>query len=141
MALIEWDERMAIGFYLVDQQHRELVVLINAMAEALEREASRSEVSRFIRRFYDYTTTHFQAEESLMDHETYPEYFNQVKEHLDCSLRALEYHRKFLEEDAFDLREFFDFIVHWFREHTMGIDQTLSRHLLERGGRGTVQAG
>jgi len=133
MPIIEWEESMSIGLYLIDEQHRELVALINNIHDAVERGASTTEVSRFIRRFYNYTVTHFQTEESLMDHETYPEYFNQVREHLDCSLRALEFHRKFIEEPDFDLKEFLSYIVEWFVHHTTGIDQTLARHLLERG--------
>lgn len=133
MAIIEWDDSMSIGLYLIDEQHRELVTLINNISDALERNADRSEVSRFIRRFYDYTVTHFQTEESLMDHETYPDYFTQVYEHLDCSMKALEFHRSFVEDPEFDLAGFLEYIVNWFVSHTTGIDQGLARHLLERG--------
>ncbi|GFK93054.1 Bacteriohemerythrin [Fundidesulfovibrio magnetotacticus] len=133
MPVIQWEERMSVGVYLIDEQHRELVGLINAIDHAVDRGAGRDEVSRYIRRFYDYTTTHFKTEESLMDHATYPEYFTQVREHLDCSLKALEFHRRFVEESDFDLKAFLDYIVAWFINHTVGIDQTLADHLLKRG--------
>lgn len=133
MPAIEWDDRMGIGLDPVDEQHRKLVELINAMADAVARGASRTEVSGFIRQFYDYTARHFQEEESLMDHFTYPQYFNQVRQHLDCSMQALEYHRRYLEEADFDPRELLDYIVRWFKKHTMGIDQTLAGYLRDRG--------
>jgi hemerythrin len=133
MPIVEWDDSMSIGLYLIDEQHRELVVLINNVADAIERNASQTEISRFIRRFYNYTITHFQTEESLMDHATYPEYFTQVKEHLDCSMKAIEFHRRFVHDHDFDLKEFLDYIVSWFVKHTTGIDQTLAKHLLDRG--------
>jgi len=133
MPIIEWDENMSIGVYLIDEQHRELVSLINNISDAVDRGANTTEISRFIRRFYNYTITHFQTEESLMDHETYPEYFAQVREHLDCSLKALEFHRMFLENPDFNLKEFLAYIVEWFVHHTTGIDKTLSDHLLKRG--------
>jgi len=133
MPIIAWEDRMSVGLYLIDQQHRELVDLINALADAVERGAGRDEVSRYIRRFYDYTCTHFHTEESLMDHATYPDYFVQVREHLDCSLRALEFHRQFAQDPEFDLKGFLDYIVEWFVNHTVGIDQSLAKHLLERG--------
>jgi len=133
MPIVEWDDSMLVGLYLIDEQHRELVVLINNVADAIERNASQAEISRFIRRFYNYTIVHFQTEESLMDHATYPEYFTQVNEHLDCSMKALEFHRRFVHDHDFDLKEFLDYIVAWFVKHTTGIDQTLAKHLLDRG--------
>lgn len=133
MAILEWDESMAVGVYLVDEQHKELVTLINNIADAVQSGASTSDVSNFIRRFYSYTIIHFQTEESLMDHATYPEYFTQVHEHLDCSMKALEFHRRFVEEKEFNLQEFLEYIVTWFRSHTSGIDQTLTEYVVRRG--------
>jgi len=133
MAILEWDDSMAVGVYLVDEQHKELVVLINNIADAVQSGASVSEVSRFIRRFYNYTIVHFQTEESLMDHNSYADYFTQVREHLDCSTKALEFHRRFVEEAEFDLVEFLEYIVGWFRSHTTGIDQGLTEYLVARG--------
>jgi len=133
MAILEWDDSMSVGVYLIDEQHRELVVLINNIADALQSGASVSEVSRFIRRFYNYTIVHFQTEESLMDHNSYADYFTQVREHLDCSTKALEFHRRFVEEDGFDLLEFLEYIVAWFRSHTTGVDQGLTEYLVGRG--------
>ncbi|MFP5222378.1 MAG: bacteriohemerythrin [Acidobacteriota bacterium] len=133
MPILEWDDSMAVGVYLIDEQHKELVVLINNIADAIQSGASVSEVSRFIRRFYNYTIVHFQTEESLMDHTSYPDYFAQVHEHLDCSMKALEFHRRFVEEDDFNLLEFLEYIVSWFRTHTTGIDQSLTEYVVRRG--------
>ena len=133
MAILEWDDSMAVGVYLIDEQHKELVVLINNIADAVQSGASVSEVSHFIRRFYNYTIVHFQTEESLMDHNSYPDYFAQVHEHLDCSMKALEFHRRFVEEADFDLLEFLEYIVSWFRSHTTGIDQSLTEYVVGRG--------
>lgn len=81
MAIIEWKDSMAIGIYNIDKQHKELVALINDIDEAADQEATQAALSGLIRRFFDYTMNHFRDEESLMDHETYPQYFQQVYEH------------------------------------------------------------
>jgi hemerythrin len=133
MAIIEWDESMETGVYMIDEQHKELVALINSIAGAVSRGAARDEVSRFIRRFFDYTMTHFRAEEALMDHEAYPYYFQQVREHLECSQKAIEFHRRFMQEPDFDALELLEYIVSWFRNHTAGVDQTLAKYLNPRG--------
>jgi hemerythrin-like metal-binding protein len=133
MTALEWDPKMAVGHDMVDSQHKGLIAMINDLSTADVASLPRSEISRMIRRFYDYTVEHFRTEESLMDHATYPYYFTQVSEHLSCSAQALEFHRKLLAGDSFDFSVFLEFIVHWFKEHTLGIDQTLTCHLRERG--------
>uniref|UniRef100_A0A7C4ABU8 Bacteriohemerythrin n=1 Tax=Fundidesulfovibrio putealis TaxID=270496 RepID=A0A7C4ABU8_9BACT len=132
MAIIEWQDSMAIGVYHVDRQHKELVVLINDIGDAVDRGAGRSEVSHFIRRFYDYTMTHFRDEEALMDHEAYPHYFQQVYEHLACAQKAIEFHKRFIEEKDFDLGEMLAYITKWFVDHTTGVDQTLAEYVVTR---------
>lgn len=134
MKRLQWDDSLSVGVYLIDKQHMELVDLINNIADALETGAGKRTVSTLIRRFYDYTTTHFHAEESLMDHETYPDYFEQVRQHLDCSMKALEFHRRFSMEDEFDLEAFYTYIATWFLDHTSGIDKSLGAHIRLHGG-------
>ncbi|GAB6038934.1 bacteriohemerythrin [Fundidesulfovibrio butyratiphilus] len=134
MKRLQWSDSLSVGVYLIDKQHMDLVELINNIADALEAGAEKRAVSQLIRRFYDYTTTHFQAEESLMDHETYADYFEQVRQHLDCSMKALEFHRRFSMEEGFDLYEFYTYIAKWFLEHTSGIDKTLGDHIRQHGG-------
>lgn len=130
MAVIEWNESMSIGVYLIDKRHKDLVDLINDIASAADNHASNVEISNLVRRFYDYTMTHFREEESLMDHETYPEYFQQVTEHLECSTKAIEYHRKIAQGEHFDILEMLTYLTNWFIAHTTGIDQTLTKYLI-----------
>lgn len=131
MPTLVWEDRMNVGVYLIDEQHKDLVVLINNISKAVDEGANRDVVSKLIRRFFDYTTHHFRSEESLMDHYTYKYYYQQVHEHLDCSLKALEFHRRFAHDNDFDLDEFFAYISTWFIQHTTGIDQTLAEHIRE----------
>jgi len=135
MKRLHWHEGLSVGVYVIDKQHMELVDLINNIAEALKTGPGKPAISKLIRRFYDFTTTHFHAEESLMDHETYPDYFEQVRQHLDCSMKALEFHRRFCMEDEFDLVEFYMYIANWFLEHTSTIDKSLGDHIRLHGGK------
>lgn len=125
MAYLEWSPSMSVGMYLIDEQHKELVHLINDIADAKTQTSGRIEISRLIRRFFDYTANHFRAEEALMDHNIYPEYFAHVQQHLGCSQKALDFHVRFMREQEFDMNEFQEYIVRWFVDHTTGIDQTL----------------
>lgn len=131
MTALEWNDNMATGIPLVDKRHRELVALINDIARAVEGKADKTVISDLIRRFIDYTMIHFREEESLMDHLTYPDYFQQVYEHLDCSTKAVEFHKRFITEDNFEVSELMSYITTWFVNHTTGIDQTLMPYLVE----------
>jgi hemerythrin len=134
MSRVVWTDAMDTGVPLIDSQHRVLVSHINTVYDVLDNGATKVEVSRHIREFYDYTVYHFQAEESLMDKDTYPDYYSQVREHMQCSMDVLEFHKRFLEEDGFDLKEYLDYVVRWFFQHTAGLDKSLARHLQQTQG-------
>ncbi|MBI4805021.1 MAG: hemerythrin family protein [Desulfovibrio sp.] len=129
MALIEWEEDMGIGVPLIDDQHRELVDLINNIDEASRRNVRHAEMSDYIKTLYHYIMVHFQDEEALMDPKTYPEYYMQVHQHLAFSQRIMEFYKDFIDGSQVDMSEILTFIATWFRKHTTGLDRTLIPHL------------
>ena len=132
MAYLDWDERMGIGHEVIDAQHRQLVVLINDLAEAAERGAERRELGQLIRAFCDYSSEHFSTEQGLMDSRDYPEYFQQVDGHEECSTQALDFYREYINGRDVSLRDFLVFVATWFQEHTMRVDQTLRKYLKKK---------
>lgn len=67
MTLMKWSTHFLTGIDLVDQQHRRLVELVNAVAPTLVRnKATTRECLALIDRLTDYAATHFRAEEEYM---------------------------------------------------------------------------
>jgi hemerythrin len=132
MAFLDWDDRMAVGHDVIDEQHKQLVGLINEIAELAGSPPDGEAVGPRLKQFHDYTMHHFATEQQLMDYKTYPEYFRHLDEHLECSTKALAFYQEFIRNKTLPLPEFLDFLVNWFNTHSMGIDQTLGDYLRKR---------
>lgn len=132
MAQVDWDERMNIGEERIDEQHRELVAIINDIGLAAERGAGRKELGGLIRAFCDYAQVHFRTEESFLKVADYPEYFQQVGEHENCSTRALAFYRAYINGEDVLIEDFLSFVSTWFVEHTLGVDQSLRAYLQKK---------
>lgn len=133
MAYLDWDERMGVGHELLDAQHRQLVGLINELAEVAGRRAGRREIGLLIRAFCDYSMEHFSTEQGFMDSADYPEYFQHMCEHEEYSSRTLDFYRQHIGGGDVPVQEILAFVSTWFKEHTLGVDQTLRRHLQKKG--------
>ncbi|MBU1039898.1 MAG: bacteriohemerythrin [Proteobacteria bacterium] len=132
MAYLDWDEKMCVGHERIDGQHRHLVGLVNELAEAAARGAGRREVGQLIRAFCDYSAEHFTTEQGLMDSQDYPEYFQQVDAHEECTAQALDYYRQYINGGNVTAQDFLEFVSNWFKEHTLGVDQTLREYLRKK---------
>jgi hemerythrin-like metal-binding protein len=71
--LIQWDEsRMATGVETIDEQHQELIKMINGLQRACLAGAGKEELRRMMGFLAEYVQTHFKHEEGLMDQHRCP---------------------------------------------------------------------
>jgi hemerythrin-like metal-binding protein/PAS domain S-box-containing protein len=61
-----WSGKYRVGIAKVDQQHKKLVTLINALARQLAEEAPPDGLARVLEELASYTNYHFKTEETLM---------------------------------------------------------------------------
>ena len=133
MPIIEWDESMAVGVEQVDGQHQELVRLINLVFDAYQAGGDRPALEKVVRHLCDYTVEHFALEEGLMDRHAYPGYDKHLSEHMDCSMKAIDFFTAYIEGQDTLTADLLDFLVGWFRSHTTGTDRPLGKYLNSRG--------
>ena len=84
MAFFEWDDNYSVGVAEIDEQHQELIELINRLHEAIEQGSAGNAASSAINELdtmssvldelVDYSCYHFSTEEKYMLEYTYPEY-------------------------------------------------------------------
>lgn len=67
MQYISWEEGFNIGIEEVDQQHRQLVRLINELSAAILRNAPQYVYKSILNQLVDYTDYHFSAEEKYIN--------------------------------------------------------------------------
>lgn len=119
--LIEWKDTYALGIDEVDDDHRALVDLINALHGALGADSDDEAIERFLSEVHTRIAAHFAAEERIMREAAYPQYEAHKADHarlLDDILRIIRDYRDVysLAPDmlGIDLEDWF--MVH-FRTH------------------------
>lgn len=69
---VTWKEFYSVGNASIDNQHRQILDIINDLYAALDDGDDFQTVKSLIERLMDYTNTHFQFEEKLMEECGYP---------------------------------------------------------------------
>lgn len=133
MHLAEWDDSLSIGVPEVDAQHRRLIAMLGEVEDAVRDKRGAQIAADALKRLCDYVVEHFAAEEALMDPDTYPDYDRHMSAHMDGTDKALEFLQAVNEDKPVDMEAFLAFLAQWVREHIMGMDQGLGRHLRASG--------
>ena len=75
MALFLWsDSELSVGNSLMDNDHRQMVKLINDLFLAMEEHEGKVVLARLLGDLIKFTQDHFKREEELMQRIRYPEY-------------------------------------------------------------------
>ncbi len=97
---IEWTDDLNTNISEIDDQHKELFRRVNDLLEACGKGKGRSEVSRILAFFQDYTMSHFGSEEQAMKKSAYPHFESHRTEHLDFVDQIVELKQKMMQEGA-----------------------------------------
>lgn len=74
-------EELRIGYFSVDEQHKEILDTVYDVCQAVERNKPREDVLIVLGTLESYLTTHFEMEESIMLRRGYPKYKQHKSEH------------------------------------------------------------
>lgn len=83
MKAIDWNDSYCIGVRVIDEQHRALFALRDALAECC-RSVGAAHSERFhdiLAEMFDYSRTHFETEEAYMRAISYPDLDRHIEEH------------------------------------------------------------
>lgn len=126
--LMKWDQSLSIGCEVVDNQHKELICLVDQLETSLGKGIPPQQLGDAIKYFVSYTRHHFSAEENLMQSIDYDE----LKDHK-------ELHNKLIQ-DVTDIlialkngkiissAELVKFLVDWVKKHVTEEDQKIGTY-------------
>ena len=83
--LVVWDDSYSVDFKPIDDQHRELVAMINELIEGCKKGNAAADNSflQVLGKVVNYAKTHFADEEKHLSNVQYPELASQKKEHFN----------------------------------------------------------
>ncbi len=131
--IFPWNDNFNTGLALVDEQHRRLVELINALASHLAFHDEIDTLEQIFSELADYTAYHFSAEEAIWaehlgadkgtrSHQDDHRAFIHRLEHLRASLGVMP--RQQLAEQALD------YLVRWLASHILETDRFMA-HMVQ----------
>lgn len=131
MVYCEWDDSIALGIPVVDEQHKALFGLVNSLAVSIENGDGTEAVNEVIWKLITYVTEHFSEEERLMLSCKYPGLAGHRSEHDLFVSRLQEIQVEFIKGREMD-KEILAFLVDWLVCHIKGTDQAYSRFIHEQ---------
>jgi|GEM_PF-599194 len=131
--LMPWGKRLMIGLTRVDDQHKELVSMVNELHRAMKMKIGAREAGNILQRLADYTVYHFGFEETLFDEYRYPEVAAHKEIHSDLVAKVIQIQEDFNAGKAALSMELMDFLTHWLKEHIMKTDKAYVPFLKEKG--------
>jgi hemerythrin-like metal-binding protein len=131
--LMPWGEKLKIGIGQIDEQHQELVNMINALHRAMKLKMGAKEAGQILTRLADYTVYHFENEETLFATHQYPDRVVHKEYHDRLVGQVVEFKQDFEAGRAALSMDLMQFLTDWLRNHIMKTDKAYAPFLREKG--------
>ncbi len=133
-AFIEWSEQISVGIQEIDEQHKQLVELINRLFTAMASGKEKLQVAKeILNELMQYTIVHFAVEESLFRIFDYPDYDKHCENHSSLRDKVIEINAKVQMGERMITPELLTFLKKWITNHIMVEDKAYAPFLLEKG--------
>ncbi|MBQ0052163.1 MAG: hemerythrin family protein [Treponema sp.] len=139
--LIRWDQKLALGISLIDEQHKHLVELCNKLyTEVMEKRSDygndtnkewQSALTGTLKECVGYVTTHFSSEEKLMNLVGYENFSEHKFRHEEFTKKVLETATGFNFMNFSDAIKFCRFLYDWILYHIAHEDRLYVKKVLE----------
>ena len=129
---IKLDESLLVGHDLIDQDHRDLVPLVNIFLESIKKGADKQSVFDDVGEISVRFSAHFERENQLMAEYRYPDAQAHVAEHKALLGDLGKFLNKVEETNDDDVLSTVKYIEDWFLKHIAGSDKRLGQYLSDR---------
>ncbi len=129
MGLLEWDERYSVGHKEIDEQHKELVRIINLLHSHLvsnNDNGLEKITSETIKAVIQYGENHFSFEEKLMEDSGYEGLVYHRKLHVNFSNRINDLYERHRRGELVLNSELMKTLQNWLIEHILSEDKMYS---------------
>ena len=140
MQLINWNSSVALDISEIDDQHKELVNVINEMFDAMADGRGNEIIDDILQRLIDYTEYHFTTEEKYFDQFNYKESEEHKKEHKYFVEKVLEFRQapdrgmdKLEGSDNVISVDLWKLLKEWLVNHIKNSDRKYARLFKEKG--------
>lgn len=133
MKLIEWKDKYKIDIKILDEQHQQLIEIINSLYSSVNEGKGSLALGGILNDLISYATNHFITEEKLLDDFNYPGFEFHKEEHRYFIQKVTDF------KEAFDVGkqglsvEVLNFLKEWLSSHIVKSDKKFAPFLHEKG--------
>jgi methyl-accepting chemotaxis protein len=121
--LIVWNDSLATGIALIDEQHKKLVSYINDLNQAMSEGKAHETIETILDALVEYTASHFGTEESYMDRFGFAGADRHMQIHKAFVAKVVDFQNTFKQRKALISKDIMIFLKNWLIEHIMGVDK------------------
>jgi|YNPBryulayer2012_1023412.scaffolds.fasta_scaffold27802_2 hemerythrin-like metal-binding protein len=132
MPFISWQTDYQIGVAEIDEQHQRLVEMVNSLHEAMKSGSGKSLVPKVLNELVEYTVTHFNTEERLMQETRYPHYLQHKRQHDELTQQVVQMKSVIDSGKPVNTIEIVNFLKGWLINHILGSDKQFGEHILRQ---------
>lgn len=133
MELLSWKKEYSMGIPKIDEQHKELINLINILSNAYNQKRETPALDYATQKLLEYTLFHFATEELFFQTYQYDEAEEHKKEHAFFIKKISRFKKDFDESKVNLTQEMIAFLNGWITHHIMNVDQKY-REFFDKAG-------
>lgn len=134
MPLIEWTAELSVGIESIDQQHKKLINMINALNDAMLTGGSNELLGKIFIGLAAYTQKHFTYEENMFAEFGYENSQEHKRQHTELIAQVVELKERFVENPQGTISaDLMLFLKRWLTNHIMRTDKEYTEFLLSKG--------
>ncbi|WP_291326957.1 bacteriohemerythrin [Desulfovibrio sp. UCD-KL4C] len=130
MPMLEWNDSLSINFSEIDEQHKNLITMINNLYDIMTlNNDSNQSVHDIISDLHNYTIEHFGTEEKFMEKYNFPEAPAHISEHKEFISKISEVEN--LCSDASDniSMDILNYLSTWIVQHINDTDKKMGEFI------------
>lgn len=134
MAFIIWSDEYSVNINELNEQHKQLINIINRVYEASQSGAEKSVIRRIFVELAEYAAYHFKAEEKLLKGYGYPNFEQHRRQHEQLVVILLELQLRFRKGTMTLSEDMLNFLKNdWLLKHIVASDKEYSSFLNSKG--------
>ena len=123
MPLLEWNQGLSVEVSNMDEEHQQLIALVNALNEAMKQGRAKDEMDHVFGELARYTQSHFASEERYMAQVGYPHLAQHQKEHAELMAAVAAFKKDYDAGKALISVKLMGFLRDWIRNHIQQSDR------------------
>jgi len=129
MSVINWDNSYSVGVEVIDNQHKELIKMLNELLNAMKDGKGSDAITQIVGSLAEYAKVHLNTEEALMSKYNYAEINSHKAEHDALRNKVDQYKRLLPAVTNLQTIELMNFLSNWLNDHIKGTDKKLGKFL------------